>query len=429
MLKKALIITYYWPPSGGSGVQRWMYFAKYLKANGIEPIVLTIDPKSAAYPAFDPSLEQHTEGIKVVHTSGGFQLLKLYSLIKSGSTKGHIPVGDFGSKKKTLIDKIAGSIRANLFVPDARVGWNKKALPAAHKIIQTENIDFVITTGPPHSTHLIGLALKQQHNIHWVADFRDPWREVYYNKLFNRFGFADKKDALLEKNVLTNADTVLTVGPTMKKLLATKTDDAKIFYIHNGFDVASFTNLTTNRYAEKTICHIGVWTTNQPYQIVCTAIKQLLAETSLKLRFVVVGSVAEEIIEALQQVPGLVVDVKGKVSHQAALQEMKNADVLLNCLPIQDNAELLVSGKLMEYLASGNQVLALGKTKGDAAAVMHEIPHAAIVENDDFDGFYAHLKAQLSNDFTNENTPEAIKKYSREATAAQLAVLLLERLK
>jgi hypothetical protein len=117
------------------------------------------------------------------------------------------------------------------------------------------------------------------------------------------------------------------------------------------------------------------------------------------------------------------------VSHQAALQEMKNADVLLNCLPIQDNAELLVSGKLMEYLASGNQVLALGKTKGDAAAVMHEIPHAAIVENDDFDGFYTHLKAQLSSDFTNENTPEAIKKYSREATAAQLAVLLLERLK
>uniref|UniRef100_UPI004049BA9E glycosyltransferase n=1 Tax=Fluviicola sp. TaxID=1917219 RepID=UPI004049BA9E len=429
MVKNALIISYYWPPSGGSGVQRWMYFAKYLKANGIEPIVLTIDPKSAAYPAYDPSLLKHTEGIQVVHSAGGFQLLKLYSLIKSGSTKGHIPVGDFGSKKKTLIDKIAGSIRANLFVPDARVGWNKKALPVAAKIIASENIDFVITTGPPHSTHLIGLALKQQFNIHWVSDFRDPWREVYYNKLFKRFGFADKKDARLEKAVLTHSDTVLTVGPTMKKLLATKTDESKIFYIHNGFDVASFTGLTTTRYVEKTICHIGVWTSNQPYQIICTAIQQLLVETSLKLRFVVVGSVAEEITDALQAIPNLIVDIHGKVSHQVALQEMKNADVLLNCLPIQDNAELLVSGKLMEYLASGNQVLVLGKTKGDAAAIINEVHSSAIVENDDYEGVYTQLKTMLSSDFNNENIPSAINKYSREATAAQLASLLLERLK
>jgi len=425
-MKKVIVVTYYWPPSGGSGVQRWMYFCKHLKENGIEPIVVTIDPKDAAYPAIDESLLKHTEGIRVIHTSGGFQLIKLYSFLKTGSSNKEIPVGNFGSERKTRMDKFAGYIRANLFIPDARVGWNKKVIPVVRKLIAEEKIDTIITTGPPHSTHLVGLQVKKATRIRWFADFRDPWVDIYYNKIFRKTARSERKDQFLEAEVLQNADKIITVGPTLGRLLIKNIDESKIEVIHNGFDEGSFAGIEPKRYDEITICHVGVWTVLQPYAIVANALKRILEEhPSLKLRFLIVGKAADEIEQSFTGIERLTLDLRGKVSHKEALTEMKNVDILLNCLPIQENAELIVSGKLMEYLASGNKVLALGKTNGDAARVIAKAPNASIVAEDDEEGVYNALSEKIfSERLKTLEVPVEIQPFSRKQTAVKLAALI-----
>ena len=424
---KVLIATYYWPPSGGSGLQRWMYFAKYLQTFGIEPIIVTIDPKSASYNTFDESLFKEVSSIRTIHTEGGFQILKLYSFLKSGNANKKIPTGNLGSKEPSFFDKIASKVRANYFIPDARVSWNKKALPEIQKIITEEKIDFFITTGPPHSTHLLGLAIKKSSpTIKWIADFRDPWREVYYNNFFKRSKKADLRDAQFEKEVIEKSDIILTVGPSMADLISNKTTNpTKVKYILNGFDASKMEGLTKHRHAEFTITHVGVWTLQQPFQEVADALDQLLKEhTDWKINFRLVGNVHEDIIQTLQTVDRLKIELIGKVNHQTALQEMMNADVLLNCLANMEQSKLLISGKLMEYLATGNNTIIIGNPDGDAAHLAQPIPNVEVVSPTDskalktiFEKFY--LAGRLDS-----KPPPSIFNYTRENTARELKELI-----
>lgn len=427
MTKKALIVSYYWPPSGGSGVQRWMYFAKFLGENGIEPTVITINPKEAAYPAMDESLLKHTKDVRVMHTSGGFQVIQLYSKLKGGATAKQIPVGDFGSKKKTRFDKLAGYIRANWFIPDARVGWNKQVIPLAKKLLQEETFDFIITTGPPHSTHLVGLELKKLSSAKWIADFRDPWREVYYNNLFKRTKRADHLDKKLEMAVIESADLVLTIGPSMRDLLLRKLPNQpdKFAYVLNGYDESLFEKCEANRYKEFTLAHIGVWTAQQPYQEVVYALEQLIQQDSLRtIRFVLAGNVSEDILKALREIPQLIVDYRGKVTHAVAIQEMMNADVLLNCLALVGDSKILISGKLMEYLATGNTVIAIGNPEGDAAAIINQFEQAHVVVPGDVENLKKLIFEQLVNRNQLLEKTTTSSKYSRRQTTKALADLL-----
>ena len=424
---KVIIVSYYWPPSGGSGVQRWMYFAKHLVENGIEPIVVTISPENAAYSTFDESLVKQVEHIETHHTTGGFQILKFYSFLKSGNTKKQIPVGDIGDKKKSKFDKLSAYIRANYFIPDARVGWNKKAIPEIEKIIKKEKIDFIITTGPPHSTHLIGLEIKNKYNLKWVADFRDPWTEVYYNNLFKRTKRANLKDKSLEIRVLNKADLVLTVGPSMRKMLADKlpNNESKVHTILNGFDEEKLSLIQGKRYQEFTIAHIGIWTLQQANTEIVSALKQIASEyKDWQIRFVLVGNIHPEIIQNLQNIPNLIVDHRGKVSHQDALQEMMNADLLLNCQADIPNSKLIISGKHMEYLATGNNMIVIGNKEGDAAELMKANEKARMISQKDVQ----ELKNSIIYFYQLERkTPLynlEMNQYSRKSTAKELADLL-----
>ncbi len=428
---KVIIVSYYWPPSGGSGVQRWMYFAKHLVENGIEPIVVTISPENAAYSTFDESLVKQVEHIETHHTTGGFQILKFYSFLKSGNTKKQIPVGDIGDKKKSKFDKLSTYIRANYFIPDARVGWNKKAIPEIEKIIKKEKIDFIITTGPPHSTHLIGLEIKNKYNLKWVADFRDPWTEVYYNNLFKRTKRADLKDKSLEIRVLNKADLVLTVGPSMKKMLADKlpNNESKVHAILNGFDEEKLSFIQGKRYQEFTIAHIGIWTLQQANTEIVSALKQIASEyKDWQIRFVLVGNIHPEIIQNLQNIPNLIVDHRGKVSHQNALQEMMNADLLLNCQADIPNSKLIISGKHMEYLATGNNMIVIGNKEGDAAELMKGNEKTRMISPKDLQ----ELKNSIIYFYQLERkTPLynlEMNQYSRKSTAKELADLLRKSL-
>ena len=424
---KVLIVSYYWPPSGGSGVQRWMYFTKYLQSFGIEPIIVTIDPKSASYNTFDESLLKEVSSVRTIHTQGGFQILKLYSFLKSGSANKKIPTGNLGSKAPSFFDKIASKVRANYFIPYARVSWNKKALPEIQKIIKEEGIDLFITTGPPHSTHLLGLAVRKSFpSIKWIADFRDPWREVYYNNLFKRSKKSDEKDALFEKEVIEKSDIILTVGPSMAELLSSKTSNpSKVKYILNGFEASKIDGLTRQKHPDFTITHVGVWTLQQPFQEVADALQQVLKDHSdWKINFRLVGNIHEDIFQALQEVKGLTVELVGKVDHQTALQEMMNADVLLNCLANMEQSKLLISGKLMEYLATGNNTIIIGNPEGDAAHLAKPIPNAEVVSPNDINSLKIIFEKFYSAGRANHQPHPSIYNYTRENTAKELKELI-----
>ena len=200
--KKVLIITYYWPPSGGAGVQRWLKLSKYLPEFGIEPIILTVDENSASYPILDQTLlKDVSPDLKVIKTKS-FEILDWYKKIKK--TK-KVPYGGFASSSQNIGfgEKAMRFARGNFFIPDARIGWNRYALKEALKLIKSEGIETIITTGTPHSTHLIGLKIKQKlSKMQWFADFRDPWTDIFYNDLLMQTALAKKLNAQKEKAVL-----------------------------------------------------------------------------------------------------------------------------------------------------------------------------------------------------------------------------------
>ncbi|HLG35252.1 MAG TPA: glycosyltransferase [Bacteroidia bacterium] len=433
LAKKVLIITYYWPPGGGSGVQRWLYFSKYLTDFAFEPYIITVDEKNASYKFIDESLNEQVQGIKVFKTTT-IEPLRFYSRLLSGNEHDAIPQGFAGEKSSGVFQRISRFIRGNFFIPDARRGWNYFAFRTAKQIIESENISFVITTGPPHSTHLIGLKLKKKYNLKWLADFRDPWTEVYYNKLLFRTWLAKFADAQLEKKVLRNADVVLTIGPSMKKLLAEKVaeEKSKFHFIYNGFDEDIFKKLIPAKSRDCfTICHVGILGESQPITSFLEAVKKLFQsnpEASAMIKFKIVGKVSSSIIREINQmVPQLKLEVTEYVPHADAIQQMLNADLLLNSLAETENSELLISGKLMEYVASRTPILCLGNLKGDAADLLRHLEFAIVKARGNVEEIYSYVDLIFSRwrrNLPSENAIGSINNYSRLETARQLAELI-----
>lgn len=433
-MKKVLILTYYWPPSGGSGVQRWMYFAKYLSLYGYEPLVVTVDEKYASYANIDTKLLKHVEDIKVFKTKT-FEPLKLYSLLTSGSAKGGIPQGGVSNEKASFIKKMASYIRGNYFIPDARKGWVNYANKAAEKVIQEHNIDTIITTGPPHSTHLVGLKLKNKYNVKWIADLRDPWSNIYYNNNFYRTEKSKEKDSNLERQVLENADINLTIGIKLKELLADlyPINPEKFRHIYNGYDSDLMQSIQPEAQPHFEMTFIGLLTEHQPYQSIIETIKQfLVTEAHPNLKLCIAGRIAPDIIKAFENISDKIQVInKGYITHQEAVQLMANSNCLLNCLAEMDNSEILISGKQMEYVSTGNPVLCFGNTKGESALILNQLDNACMVEKEDIITASAFLKNLYSNwknghSIKNDTFSEFIQSKSRINTTKNLAEILDE---
>ena len=370
-----LIISYYWPPSSGSGVQRWMYFAKYLSDHGVTPLVLTVDPSRASYRKIDEEFSDFVKHVKAYKTKT-LEPLKLYSMLTTGSTRKGIPQGSVGAEKKSLFSKISRYVRGNIFIPDARIGWKRYAVKSAKKIIANNNIDLIITTGPPHSTHLIGRVLKRKYGIKWIADFRDPWVEIYYNQDLIRSIKSINKDKALEKSVLVECDTILVTAPSLKELLCSKysaiTSD-KISCITNGYDSDKFNSITPIKDSSVfTITFIGLLTSNMPYLTICKAIKEQKESNPLaKIRLVLAGDINVDFLTRMKDILGTKnILYHGYVSHKDALQYSKNADLLFSCLPNQKESKIIIPGKLMEYMATHNPILLIGDPQSDAAELL-----------------------------------------------------------
>lgn len=408
-----------------------MFFSKYLSENGFTPYVVTVDPQKASYKFRDESFLDHVNTINVFRTNTR-EVLKLYSKITTGKENEGIPQGFAGESKPGLIQKAARYIRGNFFIPDARKGWNKFALAEASRLIEEHGIKKIITTGPPHSTHLVGLKLKQQFNVKWIADFRDPWRELYYNKLLYRSARADKIDAKLESDVIQHADLVLTVGPGMKKLLEEKTTDKdKIKFIYNGFDEEVFTrHLPYSNKDSITILHVGLLGETQPIDGFLNALQSIIKDNETlgkKIELKFIGKVSQVITDDVKRIcPSVKLTQLDYVQHKIAVQEMIKADLLLNSLPETGDASYMISGKMMEYIASGRPILALGNEHSDAANLLREFKYCSLFDRKNLSVIQDYLKEVLQRVYDGEDCSHSIKgiQYTRKATTVELAELL-----
>lgn len=382
---KVLIITYYWPPSGGAGVQRWLKFTKYLPSSGWLPVVLSVLPEYAAYPLRDTSLYGDIPLDVEVHRTKATNYFSLYSKDPSKIPSAGFAAESTGGKKS----KISRFIRGNFFIPDPRIGWNKYAFRKASELIKTENIQHIITTSPPHSTQLIGLKLKHRFpHLRWVADLRDPWTDIYYYDMFHPTLMARMIDRAMEKRVLEKADAILTVGNSLASLFASKVPDIeeKIHVVPNGYDEEDFEGLVPTLPATFTITYVGTLSEAYPVKSFLEAVrKYATAETPLHLRFV--GSVPESVRSKISaEATGCTTEFIPYSDHPVAIKHMMSSSLLLLIIPDHPSGKSIITGKLFEYLASGKPVLFIGPIDGDAAHLLARCGYKGIFGYDNTEG-------------------------------------------
>ena len=429
-MKPILIITYYWPPSGGSGVQRWLKFVKYLPKLGYQPIVLTVDPDYAAYSIIDKSLLEEINRDAIVVCSKSKDPFKWYKKI---TRKKNIPQAGFaGQKSVGSLEKAMRFIRGNFFIPDARKGWNKYAYKEAKKIIDQYNIETVITTSPPHSTQLIGLRLKEELDLKWISDLRDPWTDIYYYNDLLHTSYAKKKDLRYEKATLEYADEVIVVSLAIKKMLSDKYPNlsrSKFSVIPNGYDATDFkgASKTNNHSADKfTISYVGNMSENYPMQSFLSVFNELRINPIGNILFDLTGSVngfVDEYFKSNNIEKSFLFN--GYLPHSKALEKLTSCNVLLLVIPSVKNNKGVLTGKLFEYLAAQKPILCLGPVDGDASKIIDECNSGKTFDYEDKNGIKNFLLEVLNNPksyaFNNE---EKIKKYSRESLTKTLVTVI-----
>jgi glycosyltransferase involved in cell wall biosynthesis len=425
-MKKVLVITYYWPPSGGPGVQRWLKFVKYMPQFDLEPVVLTVRPEDATYPGIDHSFDKDVaEGTQVIKTRSR-EIFKFYKNVSGSST---LPYAGFSNKdSNTAKQKIARFIRGNFFIPDPRKGWNKIAYRSAAKLLsEDKDIDCIITTGPPQSTHLIGLALKKKYNIPWIADLRDPWTDIYYFHQLYPTKLAYWLNLRLEKLVFQKADRITTASPSFRKqfLLKHHVPEAKVRVLTNGYDEDDFDALPQPGKGPFTITHVGTLTDlNAMDAFIDVVGKMLKGNTELRLRFV--GSVSENIQSKLNHFPPEVVEFIPPVNHRSAITHMAKSHLLLLVVPDHTSGQGILPGKLFEYLATGNPILGIGPVDGDPASILHETKSGVMKDYHDSAGIDDALRL-FQEEFGKQEahqTRDLHPQYSRKNLTASLVHIL-----
>lgn len=371
MKKKVLIITYYWPPAGGPGVQRWLKFVKYLPDFDIEPIVFI--PENPNYPIIDSELQKDINPNTIIIKNPISEPYKLASIFSKKTTKtissGIIP----NKKKQSFLDKFLLYVRGNFFIPDARIAWVKPSVSVLENYIKEHPVDLIITTGPPHSLHLIGLELKNKLNCKWFADFRDPWTSIGYHKQLKLTERSKEKHLKLEKEVLNTADHILVTSPTTKNEF-TKLTHKPITVITNGYDVEYIQKKPLD--SKFSIAHIGSFLSERNPRIFWKALSELIKENKgfredfeLKL----IGKVSQEILDVVSEFKlSNYLNNLGYLSHNQALMEQRSSQVLLLVEIDSEETVGIIPGKLFEYMAAERPILAIGPEGADFSNIIKE---------------------------------------------------------
>lgn len=418
---KVLIITYYWPPSGGSGVQRWLKFVKYLQSFDIEPVVYTV--KNPKYPILDGTLEKEIPKNITVLKQPIKEPNNFLSFFKKKKTK---QSAGFLDPNPSFIGRIMQYIRANYFIPDARKYWIKPSTKYLKEYLSENSIDVVITSGPPHSLHLIGLHLKRDLGLKWISDFRDPWTEIDYFGQLPLTKRAIKKHYQLEKVVIEKSDVVLVIGESMKEQF--KKYNSSINVITNGYDdVNDSKNISLDE--KFTITHVGLMNADRNPISFWIALSELVKENesfAKDYRVKIVGKVAPEVEKSIEKYNIQNVDFEGYLTHEKVREYQKKSQVLLLAVNKVKSAKGIITGKVFEYLQAKRPILAVGPTDGDLATIINNTNSGTIVDFDDIKTLKQQLLL-LYNQYKKGNlkvNSEGIERYHRKNLTKELSEVI-----
>lgn len=424
-MKKALIISYYWPPAGGPGVQRWLKFVKYLPEFNIEPVVYI--PENPNYPIIDESLSNEIpknltilkQPIKEPYKFARFLSKKGANRISKGII--HRP------KSQSLIEKFLLFIRGNFFIPDARVKWVKPSVDFLSKYVTENKIEAVITTGPPHSLHLIGMQLKRELGVKWLADFRDPWTTIGYHKHLRLSSASAGKHKQYELEVLQNADEIITTSfTTSKEFQNIVNKDIKT--ITNGFDDQNLESLKVD--TKFSFSHIGSLLSERNPDVLWRVLQELIKENNdfkQAFQFNLIGIVSDNVLESIKihQLNDYLNHV-GYVTHKEAIRFQQKSQVLLLIEINSDDTKCIIPGKLFEYMASERPIIALGPTGSDVESIILSTNTGNYFSYNDYDALKAlilkHFAAYQKGSLKTQ--PIGLQKYHRKQLTKQLSELI-----
>ncbi|WP_428742501.1 glycosyltransferase family 4 protein [Tenacibaculum sp.] len=423
---KVLIVTYYWPPAGGPGVQRWLKFVKYLRDFNVEPVVFTAENPS--YPVTDDSLANEVpEGIEVIKCPI-FEPNEIISKVKKSDTQKSL---GFLNPNPTFFDKVLMYIRANYFIPDARKFWIRPSVKKLKKYLSENKIDVLITTGPPYSVHLIGLELQKQLKLKWIADFRDPWTSVDYFHLLPLTKRSLKKHYKLEEEVVTSADGVLMVSNHAKKKYQNK---AKVIdVITNGFDVEESSSTDKVVVDSKfTLTYIGMMNSERNPKKLWEALSEISEEneefaSDFVLRFV--GKIDDVVSEQITRSSIKNVEKVGYVPHHIAKQYQQQSQVLLIVVNDYPSAKEMIPGKTFEYLQAKRPIIGIGPEDGDLAGIIKETGSGEVFSYDnkkELKKFILSLYSQYKKNAGISKLNTNIEKYHRRNLTEKLVSFIKE---
>ena len=413
-MKRVLIISYYWPPTGGSGVQRWVKFAKYLPSEGWQPVIYT--PENPEQLAVDESLAAEVpEAAEVVKT----RIIEPYELYKkllrrSGHSKEAVEVNPVNAQNKSLLQKAAMWVRGNLFRPDPRCLWIGPSVRFLKKYLSEHPVDLIVSTGPPQSMHMIGLRLSRETGLPWIADFRDPWTKIFYFKHLSMTPATERWHKKMEKKVLDEASAVVAVSPLVQQEFQAMTD-TPVELITNGFDECDFSSEPcTQAYGgasqEFTITHTGLFAADgNPTVLWDVLAEKCHADEAFRklLRIKLIGKTDDQILKALKD-RGLEESLinMGYQTHSIAVDQQRQASVLILPLRKEPEYRAVLPGKLFEYLASQRPILGIGQPDGAMAMIVNETGTGTVIDWNDKEGisqyieqcWKRHLEGRLSSD-------------------------------
>ena len=390
-MKRVLIISYYWPPTGGSGVQRWVKFAKYLPSEGWQPVIYT--PENPEQLAVDASLEAEVPAEAEVIRRRILEPYGIYKklLRRSGHSKEAVEVNPVNAQNKSFVQKVAMWVRGNFFRPDPRCLWITPSVKFLKKYLEENPVDLIVSTGPPQSMHLIGRRLSLETGIPWIADFRDPWTKIFYFKHLSMTRATKRWHHKMEKKVLDDATAVVAVSPLVQQEFQSMTQ-TPVELITNGYDECDFPEgkckeATGGPDREFTITHTGLFAADgNP-----TVLWETLAEKCSKdpefkkaLRIKLIGKTDDQIIASLKDA-GLSESVinMGYQPHAKAIEEQHKASLLILPLRKEPEYRAVLPGKLFEYLASWRPVLGIGQTDGAMSMILNSTKTGIVLGWDD----------------------------------------------
>ena len=390
-MKRVLIISYYWPPTGGSGVQRWVKFAKYLPAEGWQPVVYT--PENPEQLAIDYTLmsdiPEQTEVIK----RKIFEPYSLYRklLSRSGHDKEAVEVNPVNAQNKSFLQKAAMWVRGNLFRPDPRCLWINPSVRFLKKYLKEHPVDLIVSTGPPQSMHIIGYRLASATGIPWLADFRDPWTKIFYFKHLSMMPSTERWHHKMEKKVLDNASLVVAVSPLVQQELQAITD-TPVELVTNGFDECDFPDVEDHKTIDTgekdfIITHTGLFAADGNPEALWKVLSDKCNEDEdfkRKLKIRLIGKTDCQIIAEINKA-GLTENLQdmGYLSHNDAVKEQRKASMLILPLRKEPEYKAVLPGKLFEYIASRTPILGIGQADGAMSMILSQTSTGKVCEWND----------------------------------------------